>query len=120
MATMPTRIDQVLFEAAKSAGELHSRSAAQQLDHWARVGRELEASPAVTHDEIARVLTGQESYDALTDRAQAVVRASWNEQLTERTGALKLEDQLRATGQPWVEADADGTVVVREPGPAGA
>jgi hypothetical protein len=120
MATMPTRIDQTLFEAAKAAGELHSRSAAQQLDHWARVGRELEASPAVTHDEIARVLAGQASYDTLTDRAQAFVRVSWNQQIAERVGTLDFSDQLRATGQPWVEADADGTVVVREPGPASA
>jgi hypothetical protein len=120
MATMPTRIDQTLFEAAKAAGELHSRSAAQQLDHWARVGRELEASPAVTHDEIARVLAGQASYDTLTDRAQAIVRVSWNQQMTERIDTLDFADELRATGQPWVEADADGTVVVREPGQAGA
>jgi hypothetical protein len=120
MATMPTRIDQALFEAAKAAGELHSRSAAQQLDHWARVGRELEASPAVTHDEIARVLAGQASYDTLSDRAQAFVRADWNEQMAQRIDALSLEGQLRATGQPWVEADADGNVVVREPGTDGA
>lgn len=119
MATMPTRIDQTLFEAAKAAGELHSRSAAQQLDHWARVGRELEASPAVTHDEIARVLAGQASYDTLTDRAQAFVRVSWNQQMAERIDSLDFADELHATGQPWVEADADGTVVVREPGQAG-
>lgn len=120
MATMPTRIDQELFEAAKAAGELHSRSAAQQLDHWARVGRELEASPSVTHDEIARVLAGQASYDTLSDRAQAFVRVAWNEQVAERVGTLNLEDQLRAAGQPWVEADADGNVIVREPGSDGA
>ena len=35
MKTMPTRIDGDLFEAAKVAGEAQSRSAAQQLDHWA-------------------------------------------------------------------------------------
>jgi ParD-like antitoxin of type II ParDE toxin-antitoxin system len=120
MATMPTRIDQGLFEAAKAAGELHSRSAAQQLDHWARVGRELEASPAVTHDEIARVLAGQASYDALPDRGQALVRASWSEQVEGRIGALDLTPSLDAAGQPWAEADADGNVVVREPGSAGA
>jgi hypothetical protein len=120
MATMPTRIDQSLFEAAKAAGELHSRSAAQQLDHWARVGRELEASPAVTHDEIARVLAGQASYDALTDRGQALVRTAWSEQIAERVGALDLTGPLRDAGQPWAEADADGNVVVREPGAPGA
>jgi ParD-like antitoxin of type II bacterial toxin-antitoxin system len=120
MATMPTRIDQHLFEAAKAAGELHSRSAAQQLDHWARVGRELEASPAVTHDEIARVLSGQASYDTLDDRAQAFVRVAWNQQVEGRIGALDLTGPLAAAGQPWAEGDADGNVVVREPGSTGA
>src|SRR4051794_21564403 len=120
MATMPTRIDQTLFEAAKAAGELHSRSAAQQLDHWARVGRELEASPAVTHDAIARVLAGQASYDTLGDQGQAFVRVAWNDQIAERTAALDLTDRLHAAGQPWVEADADGNVVAREPGSTGA
>ncbi len=43
MSSMPTRIDGDLFEAAKRAGRVNSRSAAQQLDHWARIGRELEA-----------------------------------------------------------------------------
>jgi hypothetical protein len=59
MATMPTRINQELFEAARSAGERMSRSAAQQLDHWARLGRELERSPGITLDAIERVLAGQ-------------------------------------------------------------
>lgn len=120
MATMPTRIDQALFEAAKAAGELHSRSAAQQLDHWARVGRELEASPAVTHDEIARVLAGQAAYDTLDDRGQAFVRVAWNQQVAGRIAGLDLTAELDAAGQPWAEADADGNVVVREPGSTGA
>src|SRR5881394_1846291 len=59
----PTRVDQSLFEAARAAGALYSRSAAQQLAHWARLGRELEASPSVTQDAIARVLAGQALYD---------------------------------------------------------
>lgn len=120
MATMPTRIDRTLFEAAKAAGEVHSRSAAQQLDHWARIGRELEASPAVTHDAITQVLAGRAAYDELADRAQALVRASWDEQIAARIAALDFEDRLHAAGRPWAEADADGRVVVREPRPAGA
>ena len=73
MKTMPTRIDGDLFEAAKVAGEAQSRSAAQQLDHWVRIGRELDASPAVTRRQIDDVLAGRTQYDDLTDRAQAVV-----------------------------------------------
>jgi hypothetical protein len=82
---MPTRIDGELFAAAKAAGELYSRSAAQQLDHWARIGRELEASPVVTHDAIRKVLTGQASYDDLSGNSQAVVRVAWDEQMPKAT-----------------------------------
>jgi hypothetical protein len=45
---------------------------------------------------------------------------SWNQQIAERIDTLDFADELRATGQPWFEADADGTVVVHEPGSAGA
>jgi hypothetical protein len=69
---------------------------------------------------IDRVLAGETSYDMLADTAQAFVRMSWNQQVAERIDTLDFADQLRATGQPWVETDADGPVVVREPRPAGA
>lgn len=113
MATMPTRIDGDLFEAAKAAGQVHSRSAAQQLDHWARIGRELEASPAVTHDAIERVLTGRAAYDDVDDRTQAVVRAEWDQEIAARIAGLNLSERLRASGVPWAEADGDGDLVVR-------
>jgi hypothetical protein len=113
MATMPTRIDGDLFEAAKAAGLVHSRSAAQQLDHWARIGRELEASPSVTHDTVERVLTGKAAYDEVDDRSQAVVRAAWNEDVAARISALDLTERLEASGTTWAEADANGDVVVR-------
>lgn len=117
MATMPTRIDKALFDAAKAAGKVSSRSAAQQLDHWARIGRQLESSTAVTQGDITRVLAGQASYDALPDRGQALVRASWDERISARLAGLNLEEQLRAAGEPWAEADGDGNVVIRDPRP---
>jgi hypothetical protein len=121
MATMPTRIDQQLFDAAKAAGELHSRSAAQQLDHWARIGREFESSSSVTHDEVERVLAGQVPYDDASERAQAAVRVEWDARLAERLASLDLVTKLRATGQPWVVGDKDGNAVMRsEPTDAAA
>ena len=117
MATMPTRIDGDLFEAAKAAGQVHSRSAAQQLDHWARIGRELEASPAVTHDAIERVLTGRSAYDQVDERAQAVVRATWDADITARIAGLDFTKRLQASGTPWAEADDDGNLIAHEAGP---
>lgn len=113
MATMPTRISQDLFESARAAGEASSRSAAQQLDYWARLGRELEASPGMTVGEIARILTGEVAYDDVAGGDQAVARVAWQQQIRERAAALDLSDELAAAGRPWPEADADGNVVMR-------
>ncbi|WP_434614584.1 TA system antitoxin ParD family protein [Arthrobacter sp. A5] len=115
MKTMPTRIDGELFGAAKVAGEIQSRSAAQQLDHWARNGRELEASPIITHGAINKVLTAQSSYDSLPDAAQAMVRVAWDEQISAKIAGLSLKDRLQEAGRPWAEADKQGHAVVRNP-----
>lgn len=114
MATSaPTRIDEDLFAAAKSAGELLSRSAAQQINHWARIGRELEASQAVSARDIGDVLAGRAAYDDLSAREQAVVRAEWDERMTELRTGLNFEDEFSAAGDTWSEADADGRAVER-------
>jgi len=117
MSTMPTRVDQGLFEAAKAAGALYSRSAAQQLAHWARLGREMEASPSVTQDAIARVLAGQALYDDLPDPAQAVVRVEWDDRVGATLAELDFTESLHAAGKPWPEADEDGNLVMREAAP---
>lgn len=113
MSSIPTRVDGDLFAAAKSSGAVHSRSAAQQLAHWARIGREFEASASVSHRDIEAVLAGGGSYDALQEREQAIVRGTWDQQIAERLATLDLEQNFQATGRNWVEADARGNLVAR-------
>lgn len=110
---MPTRVDGDLYDAAKSIGAAASRSAAQQINHWVRIGRELEASPGTSARDIQRVLAGEASYDGLGDRGQAIVRASWDEQIAERLASLDLADEFTQAGRPWSEANDQGDVVHR-------
>ena len=116
---MPTRVDGDLFEAAKSVGTVASRSAAQQLSHWARIGRELESSPGTSLRDIQRVLAGEAGYeyDSLAERDQAIVRASWDEQLDERRAKLNLAAEFARSGRSWSEADAQGDLVDNQPSP---
>ncbi len=114
MTTMPTRVDGDLFAAAKSSGAVHSRSAAQQIAHWARIGRELEASGGISHREVEAVLAGDGSYDDLQEREQAIVRGTWDEQVADRLSSLNLEKKFRAAGVDWVEADDEGNLVTRD------
>lgn len=105
----PIRIDDELYASAKLVGARMSRSAAQQIAHWARIGRELEASHSVSYRDIADVLDGRCDYDELTDRA--VVRAEWTERITERREGLDLADQFARSGRSYVELDTDDNIV---------
>ena len=92
-----------------------SRSASQQITHWARIGRELESAVSVSHREIADVLTGRGSYDALSAEQQAVIRAGWIELLDARIRALDLAEEFAGQGRSYVELDESGQVVRRTP-----
>jgi len=111
--TSPTRIDDDLFASAKAVGEVMSRSASQQVSHWARIGRELEAAASVSQRSVAGVLAGEQSYDRLTAEEQAVVRAEWSERIDARIASLDLARSLAAEGRSFVELDDDGRVVHR-------
>lgn len=113
--TTPTRVDQDLFASAQLVGALMERSAAQQLTHWARIGRELEAAADVSHRDIAEVLAKRRPYDDLTAEEQAVVRAEWTERMAQRREGLDLADRFAEDGRSYVELGEDGKVIRREP-----
>jgi alkylhydroperoxidase family enzyme len=113
MSSTPTRIDDELFEHAKLVGSLMSRSAAQQIAHWAKIGREVESAEGVSARAIGEVLARRSSYDALTDEEQAIVRAEWAERIEQRRAALDITSEFAAQGRSWVELDDDGEVVER-------
>jgi hypothetical protein len=111
----PVRVDEELYATATQAASVMSRSAAQQLSHWARIGRELEASPDVSIETVAEVLRGTKEYDALDTEEQAVVRACWSERMTALRDALRLDREFQAEGRPYVELDEEGHLTRRGP-----
>ncbi|WP_082079695.1 TA system antitoxin ParD family protein [Williamsia herbipolensis] len=113
--TSSLRIDDDLYASAKLVGEVASRSAAQQVAHWALIGRELEASGHIGVRDVDAVLTGRADYDSLSVREQAVVRAAWSERIGSRIDELDLEARFTAEGRPFVELDEQGDVVERRP-----
>ena len=113
--SIPIRIDAELYAAATSAAPAMSRSTTQQISHWARIGRELEASSEVSVGEVARVLSGEKQYDTLGTKEQALVRGFWRERMAALADSLRLDRKFVAEGRPYVELDDDGEVVRRGP-----
>jgi ParD-like antitoxin of type II bacterial toxin-antitoxin system len=113
--TIPTRVTIELFETAKVVGDMTSRSAAQQIEHWARIGREIELASTLAQRDIAAVLAGTLSYDALGTEEQAVVRAEWARLMRERRESLDLRTDFLLRGETYVDLDEEGRVVRHAP-----
>lgn len=120
-SSTPIRLDAELLAAAKLVGHRQSRSAAQQIAHWARVGREIEASRSISAHAIAAVLAGRQAYDTLDPEDQAVVRAEWTNRLDAAADGIDLAARFEATGRrTWIDIAPDGTIRRRETGAAHA
>lgn len=119
MATAPgpVRLDAEITEAARIAASRMSRSVAQQVSHWARIGRELERARDVSTDDIRRVLEGQAEYDALPAKEQAVVRAQWNSRIDQLRTGLRLDREFAQRSYRYAEIDERGEIVVRHEAP---
>jgi hypothetical protein len=114
-SSTPIRLDAELLAIAKLAGRRQSRSAAQQIAHWARLGREIEASRTISAHAIAAVLVGQQSYDTLDAEDQAVVRAEWTNRLDAVADGIDLASAFKASGRrTWIDIAPDGSIVRRE------
>ncbi|WP_454294237.1 TA system antitoxin ParD family protein [Salana multivorans] len=111
-SSQPTRLPADVYESALAATRVTSRTVPQQIAHWARIGRELEMSPRVSHREIARVLAGTGSYDSLSEQEQAIVREEWATRIVALRGALDYSAQFSTDGESYSEADEDGNLVV--------
>jgi hypothetical protein len=113
LANSPLRLDADLVNEAGAEAPSMSRSVAQQIAHWARLGRELERSPDLSMKAVTDTLAGRARYDALTAKEQAVVRAHWDERMRLLRDALDLEHEFSATGYRFAEMGPTGEVSIR-------
>lgn len=63
MSSNSIRVGAEIFESARQEGVLMSRSAAQQIEHWARLGCALEAS-GFSVAQLAQLLSTGGAHDA--------------------------------------------------------
>lgn len=66
MSSNSIRVDEKLFSAARVEGETMSRSAAQQIEHWARLGAALEAVGLTVGEAADLLRAGRASPHAAT------------------------------------------------------
>jgi ParD-like antitoxin of type II bacterial toxin-antitoxin system len=110
-----TRFAADLLDSAAAEGARHSRSAKQQLDHWARVGRTVSSHYSSSRRRVEAALEGRVSLTDLTDEERLVANAEIDAAIAERLHSIDFGAVLAAEGVTTVALDDQGRMVRYEP-----
>lgn len=110
-----TRFAADLLDAAAVEGARHSRSAKQQLDHWARVGRTVSVYHSTARERVEAALAGTLPWRELTGEERLVANAETDAAITERLRSVNYGDVLAGEGITTVALDDYGRLVRYHP-----
>ncbi|MGB3893030.1 TA system antitoxin ParD family protein [Mycolicibacter sinensis] len=110
-----TRFAADLVDAATVEGARQSRSAKQQLDHWARVGRAVSAQQTAARRRIEAAMAGQLDVGVLTGDEGVVFNAEISAAIEKNLAHTNYGDLLAERGITTVALDDDGRLVEYRP-----
>ena len=110
-----TRFAADLMDSAAAEGARQSRSAKQQLDHWARVGRAVSSRHSAARRKVEAALTGDVPLHDLTDEEGVVFNAEISAAIQERLADADYGAVLAGRGITTVALDDDGEIVQYKP-----
>ncbi len=110
-----TRVAADLMDSAAAEGARQSRSAKQQLDHWARVGREVSAQQTTARRRVEAALTGSLELRELSVEEGAVFNAEIAAAIQENLAEANYGKDLAERGITTVALDENGDIVEHHP-----
>lgn len=111
----PTRFASDLLDSAAVEGARQSRSAKQQLDYWARVGRAVSMHNTAPQRRIDAALADTRLLAGLAVDDRIVANAEIDASIQQRTQMKSFSELLAADGVTVVALNDDGTLVRLEP-----
>src|SRR3954464_11548928 len=104
-ADRPTRVAADLLDSAAAEGARQSRSAKQQLDHWARLGRAVSMHETAARRRVEAALAGRLELTDLSVQERAVINAEIDVAIQEHAGRTAYGDVLAREGVTTVALD---------------
>jgi hypothetical protein len=111
VADRVTRVAADLMESATVEGARQSRSAKQQLDHWARVGRAVSSHQSASRRRVEAAMAGELGLDELTAEEGVVFNAEISAAIEESLARTDYGDVLAAGGITMVALNDAGQIV---------
>ncbi|MEE2855049.1 MAG: hypothetical protein VX424_20630 [Actinomycetota bacterium] len=110
-----TRVASDLMDSAAAEGARQSRSAKQQLDHWARVGRAVSSQHTASRRRVEAALAGHLATSELTVEEGVVFNAEVSAAIEESLGRADYGATLAGQGVTTVALNDDGEIVEHRP-----
>jgi len=115
MDTKTTRLPTDLIEAAESEGRAEHRSAAKQIEHWARFGMFFDGRSTASQRRIQRAISGKSPLAELSEDEAAVANAAINAAISAAANETSFAERLAARGVTTIVMDDQGRMVRRNP-----
>ena len=109
------RVSADLVDSAAAEGVRQSRSAKQQLDHWARVGRAVSSQQSASRRRVEAALAGHLDTAELTVEEGVVFNAEVAAAIDESLARTHYGRVLAAGGVTTVALDDEGRIVEYRP-----
>jgi ParD-like antitoxin of type II bacterial toxin-antitoxin system len=110
-----TRFAADLLDSAAAEGARQSRSAKQQLDHWARVGRAVSSQHTAARRRVEAALAGELELADLSGQEGVVFNAEISAAIQESLADDDYGQVLAARGVTTVALNEDGEMVEYRP-----
>jgi hypothetical protein len=110
-----TRFAADLLDSAAVEGARQSRSAKQQLDHWARVGRAVSSRDSAARRRVEAALAGELDVTELSEEEGVVFNAEISAAIQESLADDDYGQALAARGITTVALNEDGQIVEHRP-----
>jgi hypothetical protein len=114
-ADRPTRVSSDLLDSAVVEGAKESRSAKQQLEHWARVGRSVCARQTASRHRVEAAMAGALPVEQLSDEEGIVFDSEVQSRLQARLRTTNLGAVLAARGVSTVALNEHGELTEYRP-----
>lgn len=115
MDTKTARLPIDIIEAAERAGRTQHRSAAKQLEHWARFGMFFDGQTTAASQRIRSAVSGELSLSELSDDEAVVANATISATISQVSNNTSFADRLAKQGVTTVVMDDDGQMIRRHP-----
>lgn len=110
-----TRFAADLLDSAAAEGARQSRSAKQQLDHWARVGREVSSQQTAARRRVEAALAGELGLGELSVEEGVVFNAEIAAAIQENLAKSSYSEVLAERGITTVALNDSGDIVEHRP-----